>query len=76
LNTVSRAEVVEEAKPEMVSARDKHYLPPLDQGMFAKNKSFMLRMNDKHYLPPLDQGMFAKNKSFMLRMNNKDDNLK
>jgi len=39
--------VVEEAKPEMVSARDKHYLPPLDQGMFAKNKSFMLRMNKK-----------------------------
>ena len=38
---------LEEAKPEMVSARDKHYLPPLDQGMYSKNKSFMLRMNKK-----------------------------
>jgi len=39
--------VVEELKPETVSARDKHYLPPLEKGMYSKNKSFMLRMNKK-----------------------------
>jgi len=37
----------EEVNDLPVSTRDKHYLPPLDPGMYSKNKSFMLRMNNK-----------------------------